>query len=309
MYCCPPCAGPNLQWVGGLAEDHPAGSSMGETFSTIIIDQFERLRDGDRFWYQNVFSGDALAEIDGTTLADVIERNTNISGLQESVFFAPTVMRVDLADSGATNVTVRATDGNLQVVDNETQQVISSQPLEEVERIMLTGSADGAQRVSIDGITSDVLPGGMMVEAGDGADTIVISGSEAVDTIVVSDSVVDVNGMQMEFTGVERVVIQGTNAEDDIVVDDGVSIDVDVQSVTGQHQHRNNGGRDSKRRRSDRREQLASLGGKTSRASEQGRRTDTGSEATRSQKGRARTDGMTVRSAMQDASGTSTPDF
>src|SRR5690606_25022548 len=38
-------------WVGGLAEDHLPGSSMGETFSFIIIDQFQRLRDGDRFWY------------------------------------------------------------------------------------------------------------------------------------------------------------------------------------------------------------------------------------------------------------------
>ena len=35
-------------WVGGLAEDHVDGSSMGELFSTIIVDQFERIRTGDR---------------------------------------------------------------------------------------------------------------------------------------------------------------------------------------------------------------------------------------------------------------------
>src|SRR5262249_48359751 len=43
-------------FVGGLAEDHAAGSSMGPTFRAIIANQFERVRDGDRMWYQNIFS-------------------------------------------------------------------------------------------------------------------------------------------------------------------------------------------------------------------------------------------------------------
>ena len=37
-------------WVGGLAEDHMPGSMIGETFRTIIAEQFQRLRDGDRYW-------------------------------------------------------------------------------------------------------------------------------------------------------------------------------------------------------------------------------------------------------------------
>lgn len=74
-------------WVGGLAEDHVDGASVGETFQTIITDQFERLRDADRFWYQNTFSGSALAEIESTTLSDIIERNTDLTDLQEDVFF------------------------------------------------------------------------------------------------------------------------------------------------------------------------------------------------------------------------------
>jgi peroxidase len=74
-------------WVGGLAEDHVAGSSMGETFQAIIADQFARLRDGDRFWYENIFTGEQLQLIESTTLADVIERNTTVQGLQDDVFF------------------------------------------------------------------------------------------------------------------------------------------------------------------------------------------------------------------------------
>lgn len=73
-------------WVGGLAEDHVAGSSVGETFQAIIVDQFERLRDGDRFWYQNQFSGKELARLQRTSLSDIIERNTDLTSIQHNVF-------------------------------------------------------------------------------------------------------------------------------------------------------------------------------------------------------------------------------
>ncbi|PIR54321.1 hypothetical protein COU75_01580 [Candidatus Peregrinibacteria bacterium CG10_big_fil_rev_8_21_14_0_10_42_8] len=75
-------------WVGGLAEDHLAGSSLGETITTILKNQFTRIRDGDRFWYENYFTGSDLLEIQSTTLKDVIERNTDVDGLQDNVFFA-----------------------------------------------------------------------------------------------------------------------------------------------------------------------------------------------------------------------------
>ena len=75
-------------WVGALAEDHVAGSSLGELNQTILVDQFERIRDGDRLWYQNVLSGEGLRRVENTSLADVIERNTEIDGLQDNVFFA-----------------------------------------------------------------------------------------------------------------------------------------------------------------------------------------------------------------------------
>ncbi len=74
-------------WVGLLAEDHLRGSSVGELTQTIIVDQFERLRDGDRFWYENVYRGSQLRQLQQTTLGDIIERNTSVEGLQDNVFF------------------------------------------------------------------------------------------------------------------------------------------------------------------------------------------------------------------------------
>lgn len=38
-------------FVGGMFETTPDGP--GELFRTIIIDQFTRIRDGDRFWFEN----------------------------------------------------------------------------------------------------------------------------------------------------------------------------------------------------------------------------------------------------------------
>ena len=74
-------------WVGGLAEDHVEGSQLGGLFHAIVKDQFERLRDCDRFWYERVYSGAELEEIRSTTLADVIRRNTRIgSELSNDVF-------------------------------------------------------------------------------------------------------------------------------------------------------------------------------------------------------------------------------
>jgi hypothetical protein len=73
-------------WVGILAEDHAPGSSVGPTAMRIIADQFSRLRAGDRFWYQNQFSGQLLRELDSTKLSDVLKRNTALTNLQSNVF-------------------------------------------------------------------------------------------------------------------------------------------------------------------------------------------------------------------------------
>ena len=73
--------------VGGLAEDHVPGAMVGELFQIVIADQFTRLRDGDRFWHENgQFTQAELDNIRGTTLARLIQRNTDITSLPDYVF-------------------------------------------------------------------------------------------------------------------------------------------------------------------------------------------------------------------------------
>ena len=76
-------------WVGMLAEDHVPGASLGQTHIAIMRDQFMRLRDGDRFWYQNgMFNPQQLARIESTRLSDIMMRTTGVTGLQANMFFA-----------------------------------------------------------------------------------------------------------------------------------------------------------------------------------------------------------------------------
>jgi peroxidase len=76
-------------WAGGLAEDHVPGSVIGPTFGKIIGDQFTALRDGDRFYFENQgFDQQTLKEIKGTTLSDLILRDTDTTAMQADAFVA-----------------------------------------------------------------------------------------------------------------------------------------------------------------------------------------------------------------------------
>ncbi len=73
-------------WTGGLAEQHAGGSLLGPTFTTIIADQFERLRDGDPFYFENALDRTDVRMVKNTTLSDIITRNTDATNMQADVF-------------------------------------------------------------------------------------------------------------------------------------------------------------------------------------------------------------------------------
>ncbi|XP_073969944.1 dual oxidase isoform X3 [Rhodnius prolixus] len=77
-------------YIGGMLESK---DGPGELFAAIILDQFTRLRDSDRFWFENtengIFTEEEIAEIKQVTLWDVIVNATDIEpdSLQKDVFF------------------------------------------------------------------------------------------------------------------------------------------------------------------------------------------------------------------------------
>ena len=104
-------------WVGGLAEDHLPGSNLGATFQRIIVDQFTRTRDGDRFWFERDLVGQDLAMVRNTTLASIIAANTMTTNLQPNVFvFDVNVNGSIFADSNRNGQRDRGENGLAGVV-------------------------------------------------------------------------------------------------------------------------------------------------------------------------------------------------
>ena len=140
-------------WTGGLAEDHVAGSVIGPTFGKIIGDQFTALRDGDQYYFENQgFDRQTLNEIKGTTLSDLILRDTDTTAMQSDAFVA-----------------TERHSGTLGGVDPTGQE-----------------AADGMAQLVVGSPGKDTLTGGslndtlvaarghMTMTGGDGADTFVI---------------------------------------------------------------------------------------------------------------------------------------
>lgn len=88
-------------YVGGLVENHVSGGSLGPLFTTIIREQFERLRDGDRLFYTSNAAGlysngvllpqiASIVDLNTIRFADILALNTGLNSLavQGNVFFA-----------------------------------------------------------------------------------------------------------------------------------------------------------------------------------------------------------------------------
>jgi peroxidase len=90
-------------FIGGLAEKHARGSTMGETFTTIIGLQFGNLRTGDRFYWENqAFDPTTKAMIGNTTLSQLIMRDTNTVNMQQNAFVETTRHSSDVESENPT---------------------------------------------------------------------------------------------------------------------------------------------------------------------------------------------------------------
>ncbi|MBT8261552.1 MAG: T9SS type A sorting domain-containing protein [Bacteroidia bacterium] len=77
-------------WIGFMSEDHLPNALVGEGLHEILKLQFQALRDGDRYYYENdpAFTTGEIDELKSTKLSEIILRNSSIETLQEDVFIA-----------------------------------------------------------------------------------------------------------------------------------------------------------------------------------------------------------------------------
>ncbi|XP_074981330.1 putative oxidoreductase PXDNL isoform X3 [Caretta caretta] len=76
-------------WPALMVEDLIPGTRVGPTLMCLFVTQFQRLRDGDRFWYENpgVFTTAQLTQLKQASLARVLcDNGDNIQQVQPDVF-------------------------------------------------------------------------------------------------------------------------------------------------------------------------------------------------------------------------------
>eukprot|EP01132_Coremiostelium_polycephalum_P003739 gene3739-4658_t len=74
-------------YVGGIAEDHLEGCATGQSFYTVMFEQFFRSRKADRFWFERPEMREVNKECQTTTFGKLLERNTvDFGKMPENVF-------------------------------------------------------------------------------------------------------------------------------------------------------------------------------------------------------------------------------
>lgn len=79
-------------FVGGILEDQVEDGKVGPLFRCILVEQFKRLRSGDRHWYENpsTFTPAQLSQIKMASLGRVLcDNGDNITQITDNVFFLP----------------------------------------------------------------------------------------------------------------------------------------------------------------------------------------------------------------------------
>lgn len=162
--------------VGGLFEEKYLDSQLGETFTKLNVLQFEALRDGDRFYYEERLKDfpELLHDIDSTSLSDIIQRNTGVDYIYHDAFAAHT--------------RISAADGKLDGTDGKDLAIGS-----DLHDLIKTGAGDddiyggiGHDKIYA-GAGNDLIDGGKGSDwlwGGEGADTFVVSKQSGKDKIM-----------------------------------------------------------------------------------------------------------------------------
>lgn len=134
-------------WVAGLAEKPVGDSLFGQTFTKILTDQFTRLRDGDRFWYENQFSGKELKALQNTKLSDIIERNTDFDNVQQNAFVASNIHLSTQPQAATASVQQSPVTQGSSVVRSLGVDTSRSQTSDVVQQMMQSGKPLTEQQI------------------------------------------------------------------------------------------------------------------------------------------------------------------
>ena len=92
-------------WVGMLAEPHAPGAMVGQTLRVVLAEQFQRMRDGDRFWYESYLPAEMVELVNAQNLSTVLRRTTGLdTEIGDNPFLVPPACPADLDGDGELTV-------------------------------------------------------------------------------------------------------------------------------------------------------------------------------------------------------------
>ncbi len=202
-------------WLGGISEDHIPGGSVGELVRTVLVDQFERLRDGDRFYFESAelaLEEELIREINETRLSDIIQRNSTLDSLQAEVFRDPSVFVFRTPSDLASNITIEVKGGKVRILDSNTSDELDARRLSDVQGLVIFASSQD-DRISFDD-SIERLRKPIEVHGGGGQDRLILIGSSARDQIVIEETVVHFNNAYLVFGNMEQIEVDARGGND-----------------------------------------------------------------------------------------------
>ncbi|NIL97520.1 MAG: LEPR-XLL domain-containing protein [Planctomycetales bacterium] len=197
-------------FAAAISEDHIPGGSVGQLIHTVLVDQFARLRDGDRFYYEKTFRGSALAEIQNTRLSDIIRRNTNLQAVQDEVFRGQHVFSFRGEEGhGGIHLTLRVRGDQLQVVRGQSNQILATANLDETDIVVIYGTSEN-DRLRVDHSVAAAFAGSVEVHGGGGVDRLIVQSTRQEAGEMIGSSEIRVGPLSVVAGNTEQIGILST---------------------------------------------------------------------------------------------------
>lgn len=188
-------------------------SGAGLALADKLREQYERIRDSDRFWFENPIGGEEggffteeeIEDIRQVTFADILELNTEIDSLQNNLFFVPDadnpvsarILEAEDISSESANVTVSRLAGNRNTVGFYALDELTGNPVDNLGSFAATVVASW----QIDANLDADLPGSEQTRGFETFTNVNLDGRGDLAAFLIQDGTVDdfVNGTAEAF--------------------------------------------------------------------------------------------------------------
>jgi hypothetical protein len=221
-------------FAGAISEDRIPGGSVGELMRTVLVDQFTRLRDGDRFYFERAFSGPLLDQIQNTRLSDIIRRNTDLRNVQDEVFRGENVLTFRAAEGrDPADLTVRVRGDRLEVVRGRRGPVVAEQAIDQTDIVVIFGTSRN-DTIRVDRSVAASFDGAIELHGGGGVfDRLVVEGTRVADQVSIGATEIQVQALSVFYGNFESLRVDTGGGDDLAVVEEELGVALVLSGGSG----------------------------------------------------------------------------